>query len=174
MTRLLVLSDSHGQLSYIDDVLRKHKNDYDILIHLGDQCSDMLTFLPSGSENQHSVSNFYLVRGNIENDIIFDNESNAQKAYKESVLLQIENFSVLLTHGHRFSLQSTSIFLHKMALKNGCDLVFHGHTHKRRNQVVDGIRYFNPGALVNREYAIITLDNKEIVKVEELNLLNKW
>ena len=173
MTRILIISDSHSQLSYIDDVLRKHKNDYDILVHLGDQCSDMLTFLPLENKTESSKQ-VYLVRGNIENDLVFNSDSKIQKEFKESVSLEIEGFSVFFTHGHRFSLQSTSLFLQKTAVKNGYDLVFHGHTHQRRNQVVDGIRYFNPGALVNREYAIVTLDDKKIVKIDELNLLSKW
>lgn len=52
----------------------------------------------------------------------------------------------------------------------GADVVLHGHTHVPRDEVVDGVRYLNPGAagLANkgapRSFAIMNLsDEREIV-----------
>lgn len=165
MTRLLILSDSHGKIAYIDDILRKHNHQFDLLIHLGDQCSDMVSFLPS-------LDQYYLVRGNMESHLSDIEENPYYK--KEGLEIKLEGLSIFLTHGHRFSLHATSVFLHKESIKKGYQLVLHGHTHKKRNEVVDGIHYFNPGALTDRDYGMITLDNQKVVEAKHLHLTEKW
>ena len=50
----------------------------------------------------------------------------------------------------------------------GCQALFHGHTHMRLDQEVEGVRILNPGSLFfNREealasYACVDLDNGQI------------
>ncbi|MCD4750240.1 MAG: metallophosphatase family protein [Thermoanaerobaculales bacterium] len=65
---------------------------------------------------------------------------------------------VAFTHGHRFALFKSLLATREF------DLVFHGHTHDRRDEIEDGTRVICPGALHHADppgFVILTLPDLE-------------
>ncbi len=162
MTRLLVISDSHGKVDRIYDLVRKHRGEFDVLFHLGDKSYDMLSFLEDGYP-------VILIKGNMETlspdiSMLVDWER----------VTDYDGVKILATHGHRYSAHSTLVFLKKHALHLGVNLVLFGHTHEQACFEEDGITYFNPGALQDGNYGIVHLDKGDITKTELLFLPDRW
>jgi len=162
LTRLLVVSDSHGKVDYIYDVIRKHQGDFDVFVHLGDKSYDMLSFL-------NDVSSLIMVKGNMET--VFP-DMNMEVEWER--IVEYEGVKILATHGHRYSVHSTMVFLKKHALHLGINLVLFGHTHEQTVVNEDGIVYFNPGALQNRYYGMVRLHNGGVEAVEHCYLPERW
>ncbi|URA10352.1 YfcE family phosphodiesterase [Thermospira aquatica] len=162
MTRLLVISDSHGKVDRIYDLVRKHIGEFDVLFHLGDKAYDMLPFLEDG----YSV---VLIKGNMETLA-----SDVSLPVDWEHLAEYDGVKLLATHGHRYSVHSTLVFLKKHALHLGVSLVLFGHTHEQACFKEDGITYFNPGALQDGYYGIVHLDKSAITKTELLFLPDRW
>lgn len=162
MTKLLIVSDTHGKISKLDDVVRKYSGKFNLLIHLGDRSYDALSL-------QESVYNIIIIKGNIEID---SPKMKEVGAYEQ--VLDVEGLRVFATHGHRYSVHSTMVFLKKRAKEVKADLVLFGHTHEKYLDMNDGIMYFNPGALENGDYGVIDIDNGEIVSIDHSYLSDKW
>lgn len=156
MTRILVMSDTHGDTSLAEKVLRKNR-DVDIVIHLGDYCRDA-----DKLQNLYPDIRFEYVYGNC--DFMIGNVPMEK-------LIEIEGQRILLTHGHRYSVKWGIEKLRNRAHNDNIQLVLFGHTHMQ--QVVYGPGYviLNPGSISeprgdDREsYAIVVIDDKKI-KVE--------
>lgn len=156
MTRILVMSDTHGDTSLAEKVLRKNR-DVDIVIHLGDYCRDA-----DKLQNLYPDIRFEYVYGNC--DFMIGNVPMEK-------LIEIEGQRILLTHGHRYSVKWGIEKLRDRAHNDNIQLVLFGHTHMQ--QVVYGPGYviLNPGSISeprgdDREsYAIVVIDDKKI-KVE--------
>lgn len=122
--RVIVCSDSHGRT----DLLQKAVNTYpaDMLIHLGDHCSDVKALsLPAGMRVES-------VRGNCD----------CGGAESEKVL-ELEGKRILLTHGHRYNVKSS---LHPLCARMdalGVHLALYGHTH------IAGYEFFGRGIVLN-------------------------
>jgi putative phosphoesterase len=67
--------------------------------------------------------------------------------YPGEQLLHLEQYSILLTHGHLYGVKNglTRICLAAQAKK--VQLVVFGHTHQPTSDIWQGIRLFNPGSL---------------------------
>lgn len=128
--KVLIVSDSHGRTSYLERVIDKVKP-IDLFIHLGDF---------EGQEDYISClvdCEAHLVSGN--NDYFTDVEREK--------IIQIQNYRVLLTHGHRFYVNYGTENLYKAAIENCCDIVMYGHTHIPRIEEQNGIYIVNPGSI---------------------------
>ena len=158
MTKLLIVSDTHGNVGKLDDLIRKYDKQYDYLIHLGDRSYDILSL-------QESIGNLIAVKGNIEGQGGLSREGTPYE-----VTVEIDGVRIFATHGHRYSVKSTLIFLKKQAKKVGANLVLFGHTHEKYLEIEDDIMYFNPGALTDNDYGFIAVDKGEIVSIEHVYL----
>jgi len=163
LTRLLIVSDTHGNVGKLDDLIRKYDKQYEYLIHLGDRSYDILSL-------QENIGNLISVKGNIEGQSTGLSRDNTPY----EVLVELDGVKVFVTHGHRYSVKSTLIFLKKQAKKLGANLVLFGHTHEKYLEIEDDIMYFNPGALTDNDYGYISLDNGEIVSIEHVYLSERW
>ncbi len=162
MTKLLVVSDSHGYVSKLDDVVRKHQDQFNILIHLGDRSYDALSL-------QETFYNIVIIKGNIEME-----GPHMPNIGEYEEFLDIEGVKVFATHGHRYSVHSTMIFLKKAAKSMKANLVLFGHTHEKYLELDDDVMYFNPGALSKGDYGLIGIENEEIVSIEHGYISEKW
>ena len=59
------------------------------------------------------------------------------------------------------------------------DIVFYGHTHVSKYEVINGVRYINPGSTTipkeNTKKSFIVFDEKNITLYDiDGNILNKW
>ncbi len=151
--RILVVSDTHRQVLYLHDVLKKIGK-IDALIHLGD--------VEGQEEYIRSIAgcDTYIVCGN--NDY-FSNLPREQE-------IELQGHKLFLTHGHYYRVSLTPTILAEEALSRGCDIAMYGHTHRPEISRIDGVTLVNPGSLAyprqeNRRpsYILMEIDRKSEV-----------
>lgn len=147
MTKILVISDSHGRKDLVSRVVKEHF-DSNFIFHLGDFSQDMWDFAYE--------ENIYVVKGNMDPFL-----PKADYA-KEEIFVDTENIKIWLLHGHRYEAHFSTQKMLDKAIKNGLQLVCYGHTHKAEFQEKNGVYFFNPGALKSGEYGLIFIENGNI------------
>lgn len=157
MSKLLIVSDSHGLDHELDVLKERHRDEVDLMIHCGD--SQLM------ADNQ-AITGFVNVRGNCDFESRFPLE-------------QVEELSgrrVFVTHGHKYSVKTTLMSLNYRAKELGADIVCFGHSHVLGAELVDGILFLNPGSIrlprerFEKTYMIIELqDDLAKLSVYELN-----
>lgn len=131
--RLLILSDSHHYLSYMERYVEKFRPD--CVIHLGD-------YYPDGRELQLLCPGipFYQVPGNCD-------EYSCDPFLPRVMTPTIGGVRFFLTHGHQHHVKSNLFSLLRDARASGAQVVLYGHTHiPDLHQDEDGLLIMNPGA----------------------------
>lgn len=155
MKKILVLSDSHGNINNMANAARKEQPDQ--IIHLGDCWQDAVRL-------QRQLPEIYMeqVPGNCD----------CQPEMAERVLM-FEGISVLICHGHTYNVKSGYLPLQYAAQEKQVDVALFGHTHKAYYDKYNGIAYLNPGSIgspgfgVRPSYGILTLDgSKGLIDVD--------
>lgn len=146
MTKILVISDSHGNSEAIETLVASTQFNY--MFFLGDTLKDV--------ENL-KIKNLIKVRGNWDFDL----------TTPVVEIVKIDNLKFLLLHGHGYGVRYGIGYLIKVAKQENVDFVCYGHTHISALDFVDGVGYLNPGAFSfvktgKKTYAIITIDNGKI------------
>ncbi len=127
---ILVVSDSHGQYFYLEQLQKKVPRP-DYIIHLGDVARD-----------QDYISALFgcavdMVAGN--NDYFTD--LPAEFTFREG------KHVIWATHGHGYSVYHGTDRLVKRAKALGADTVMFGHTHCPCVDLKEGICLVNPGSI---------------------------
>ncbi|MGB9621246.1 MAG: YfcE family phosphodiesterase [Brevinematia bacterium] len=151
MSKILVLSDSHGHLGLISDVIKIEVKNIDIVIHLGDAWFDMKPFIKDLKENHKKE--VILIRGNI--DEMRNDPTTPFIPEKE--IITIGNKKVFCTHGHLFNVSKSLEELVSASTSSGANIVLFGHTHTPTVKEINEILFFNPGALRDGFYGIINI-----------------
>ena len=139
---MFVISDTHG--NYIL-ALKAHSlsEQIDIIIHLGDGCSDADLLRELLNVNVISVA------GNC------DLGSSAPR----ELLWECEGKRILLTHGDAYGVKIGLEKLKRRAQEVRADLVLFGHSHLATQELHSNILFLNPGTMVNstcqKSYAIV-------------------
>ncbi|MBE5959978.1 MAG: metallophosphoesterase [Lachnospiraceae bacterium] len=129
--KVMIVSDSHGRCYYLERALRRVKP-IDLLIHLGDFEGDE-TYIRALAECPVEF-----VSGN--ND--YFSEIPREK------IIQIGKYTTMLTHGHRYGVNSGTDHIKYIASLNGADIVMFGHTHHPLIDLTDDtIWAINPGSI---------------------------
>ena len=147
MTKLLVLSDSHGGRTAIERVLMKESKNIDALIFLGDGLRDLeltLTLYPK--------LRAYSVAGNCDYGALEPTDG----------LAAFDGVVIFYTHGHMYGVKYDLDTLADAASARGAEVALFGHTHRR--ELVRGVgtaaTVFNPGSLRDGgSYGVITIEN---------------
>ena len=133
MTKLLVLSDSHGARDAIKRILNKEQNNVDAVIFLGDGLRDLeqaLAFFPH--------LRVYSVAGNCDYGALEPLDGLA--GFDQTV--------VFYTHGHMYGVSFELETIKEEARARKADIVMFGHTHKPHLEYCeDGLVVLNPGSL---------------------------
>ena len=158
-----VLSDTHEDVNNLEIVLAAYRDQgITQLIH----CGDMTT-----SDTARSLEGFDVVYvdGNMDQGIP-EIYRTLRDLSQHSVVLptfegEIGAISVGVTHG------DDENELRRLIDSGKHQYVFHGHTHRRRDETIGSTRIFNPGALgglqfESRSYSIVDLETGEITLVE--------
>jgi len=153
MTKILVMSDSHGDTSLAEKVMKKHR-DVDMVIHLGDYFRD--------ADRLHELY------PQIRFEYVYGNSDFMIGDVPMEKVLELEGQRVLLTHGHRYSVKWGVERLEAKAHNENIQLLLFGHTHI--SQLVNGPGYIilNPGSISDprgdddESYAIVIIDNAKI------------
>ncbi len=129
MTKIIVVSDSHGDVRGIES-LRSLFLENDYLIHLGDGANDTK---PLRMEQPEKV---YACCGNNDPFCLYPDEDE----------LDIEGVKIFFCHGHKYGVKSGLGNLAKAAKKRGAQIALYGHTHEAKITEIDGVTLINPGA----------------------------
>ena len=150
----LVFSDSHGRIELLLKMLNK-ENDCKTVFFLGDGERDL-----SYAIKKYPEKTFYYVRGNCDWAGVLP---GAEDVYYKT----IEGTTIVVTHGHRFSVKTTLLSLLDHAEGVMAKAVFYGHTHCQDFHYDSSFRLFvlNPGALCMGSYARIEI-NKYGIEAE--------
>ena len=152
MKKILCISDSHGNIAGIQNLLDK-MNECDYIFHLGDHYYDINLFL------KEYDTKIYTVFGNCDGG-------------GEDYQIIIDGVKILLTHGDKYHVKSSLLRLSIRAQELGVNLVLYGHTHNAKIDEYNGITFVNPGALSRfggKSYCIIEIENgKFSTRIENL------
>ncbi len=143
---ILIMSDTHGLIKEIDQVVTRHQTDY--VIHCGD------------SELAYSrLSHFESVGGNCDYDT----------DYPQERVLDINDQRIFVTHGHLYNVKSHLTQLSYRAEELEADIICFGHTHVAGSLREGNQLFINPGSLKQARhypdstYAILRLANEIVV-----------
>lgn len=151
MAKLLIISDSHGHLGLISDVIKIESKNIDIVIHLGDAWFDMKPFIKDLKENHKKE--VILIRGNVD-----EMRNDPMTPFiPETEVLTIGDKKLFCTHGHLFSVNESLEKLKFACASSGASIALFGHTHTPTVKEINGILFFNPGALRDGLYGIINI-----------------
>lgn len=145
MKTILVLSDTHGNISALEKLVPIMK-DSDYIFHLGDFERDIKLF----KEFDNKIVS---VKGNCDGG-------------GKDQIIEIENNKILLTHGDKYGVKQSLLRLTLKATELGANLVFYGHTHLPKIEEYNGITFINPGsatAFSNRSYCYTVICKDKIV-----------
>ncbi len=126
--KVLVMSDTHGMMSEVYNHIESME--FDSIIHLGDYVRD--------------AEELKMVYGDIVHYIAGNNDFGSNAPYH--MVFELNGKKILATHGHLEGVKSGFENLYELAVGNGIDIVFYGHTHIASDVVKDGIRFINPGS----------------------------
>ncbi|MDD6157786.1 MAG: metallophosphoesterase [Lachnospiraceae bacterium] len=148
MTKILVLSDSHGNVNNMVIAVKETKPD--MIFHLGDCWSDAVTL-----HKQYPDITMVQVPGNC--DCVMEPSER---------LLEMEGVKLLLCHGHAYNVKSSLLSLEYAAREKQVDIALYGHTHAVGMDWNNGVRLYNPGSIgaprFNNPaaYGVLTLDQE--------------
>lgn len=152
--KLLILSDVHGDRVALARVWEK-ENDADALVFLGDGIRELEALSAA-----HPDKRMYFVRGNCD----------VGSPWPAEALTAFDGVIFFYTHGQEYSVKATLALLSGTAAARGATVALFGHTHRALQTVQDGVALFNPGALANDSYGVITVAHGEILKMEHRTL----
>lgn len=147
--RLLVLSDTHGDISKACIIINEIKDLIDGVIHLGDVVEDadkirkLYSFLP-----------VYNISGNCD----FSNVPTMDT-------LCLEEKRIFITHGHLFGVNYDTTKLVYKTMEAGADIALFGHTHIPYLEKIHDVYVMNPGSLSRprggskANYGVIKIEN---------------
>ncbi len=130
MKTAVIISDTHGNMAQIT-ALHGIFKECDYIIHLGDTSGDGARIRKEFGDKT------VLVNGNCDPIKLGENE----------VVLNIEGVKILATHGHLYSAKTTLTKLYMRGNEENCQIVLYGHTHRAREDEIDGVTLINPGNL---------------------------
>lgn len=139
--RILVMSDTHGEVNSIDQV-RQHVGSVDAVFHCGDSELDV---------NHTSLQSALVVRGNCDWD----------SSFPEEVFAEINGVKIFMAHGHLLQVKSTMLPISYRAQELRADVVLFGHSHLLGTEQIEGTVFVNPGSLelprgrLEKSYAIV-------------------
>ena len=136
MYRILIASDTHGNIDYVCRAVETIEK-IDLIVHLGDLCADARDLA-----NLYPQYEWVWVRGNNDYFDIGDDER----------LLERAGVKLFVTHGHAYSVRRSVDDLVRRAKALHAQAAFFGHTHVRMNEVVDGVVCVNPGGYNTMPY----------------------
>ena len=146
--KLLILSDSHGEMEYMR--LAVHRERPDGVIHLGDHIfdSDQLA-------REFAPLPVLSVRGNCD---------FSQPDRPEELLITLENVCIFGIHGHRYGVKQGLLRAELAARQRQAQLLLFGHTHAPCCECYRDLWMLNPGTCKGRNptYGIVTIKNGSI------------
>jgi hypothetical protein len=148
--RLLVISDTHGVLRSVFNILDDIGDELYAVIHLGDIFEDVERI-----RSKYPSLKVYNVKGNC------DYGTSAQTEQ----ILNVGGKTIFMTHGHKLGVNMSRDSLAYKGLEVGADICLYGHTHVPLVEHIGKVTVMNPGSLSSPRggsrptYGIINIEN---------------
>lgn len=126
--KAFIISDSHGWGNELKDVLDRHREEVDVLIHCGD--SEL-------TKNHPALLGLNIVKGNCDYGDDFPEE------WTETV----NDVTIYVTHGHLYNVKMTHVPLSYRAEEKGAQIACFGHSHIAAAFEENGVIFINPGSV---------------------------
>jgi len=155
MSKVLIVSDSHGYTKELQVLRERHIDEVDLMIHCGDS---QLT--PEDSY----ILGFLTVMGNCDFD-----------GFPLETISEVSGRRIFVTHGHKYSVKTSLINLKYKAEEVNADIVCFGHSHVLGAEMTGGKLFLNPGSIrmprerVEKTYIILELLD-DIIKLKVFDL----
>jgi len=127
--RIIVVSDTHGIISFFIDKIRTMDKP-DLILFLGDYTRDGEKI--SAELGVETV----IVKGN----------GDLGTLYNEDEIIEIRGKKIFLTHGHKYKVNSGLNNIYYKGLEVEADIILFGHTHIPLNIIENNIVIMNPGS----------------------------
>lgn len=151
--KILVISDSHGRTTLMEQVVRQHLHEIEAVCFLGDILRDV-------AKLQDIFPNLLIhaVPGNCDFG-----------STKEQVLtVELGGVKILLTHGHLHGVKRNYNTITAYATEMGVSACFFGHSHVPVVFEKNGITFLNPGSIteprgdLGKSYALVEITNGQV------------
>lgn len=134
-----VISDTHNHLHNLQVALERLRQErVEVLIHCGDLTTPETASALSGFRVIHVCGNGDIASGAIRQRLLQLNPVNYSGILYRG---EIEGLRVAAVHGH------VPAALQDLIRNQSVDLLFTGHTHRRRDEQLGNVHLINPGAL---------------------------
>ena len=159
----LIFSDSHGNIEYMKEAIRRQPTPPLAVFHLGDGFRDTERLELNGIP-------LYTVRGNC--DLLWGGSS---EECPEEQITAIGSHRALLTHGARYGVKGGLGGLIASAVRQEADLVLYGHTHTPRLDTISAgtelcgrilecpLYVFNPGSIQKGSFGTLTVQGDAVL-----------
>jgi putative phosphoesterase len=136
--KLGILSDTHNHTQNLQRAIKLFRNRcITTLIHCGDMTSPNTAELLKDFRIIAVTGNMDMNTGRLESTL---KKLNPENTLSATFTGEIEGVSIAVTHSHRGNVP-------ELATNGRFQYIFHGHTHRRRDEQVNNTRIINPGAL---------------------------
>ena len=155
MTKLLILSDSHGSTQAVRRILAAEK-DADAVIFLGDGLHDLELALTEAPKMR-----VYSVAGNCDFGALEPLDG----------LAAFDSVVIFYTHGHMYGVKYDLDTLAEAAAARGAEVALFGHTHIPLEEQHGTVLLFNPGSCGRcytgpDTYGVLTLADGRVLRAE--------
>ncbi len=159
--KVAVMSDSHDNFAGLRAALSKIKEKgCNTIIFLGDFCAPSSFRLIAGAKLP-----LYFIFGNVDGEQM----QIAREAAKMNNVTFERDFLEFTLAGKKIAICHKDDFAYALAFTGKYDVVFHGHTHEQRNEMVGKTLLANPGAVGGdnpHSFAIYDTDTNKVEFVE--------
>ncbi|OLB46648.1 hypothetical protein AUH73_08765 [archaeon 13_1_40CM_4_53_4] len=153
MTRIIVISDTHtDSIDSLSDKLVDELSDADLIIHAGDFTGKQLL------DDLRKIGKFRGVYGNIDGPDI-------RRELPEIDTIEAGGFRIGVNHPAEGG-PPTNIEQRIRRKFQNVQAIVHGHSHRTKNAVKEGVLWFNPGSAtgkfpaLKKSYGILTVDSE--------------
>lgn len=126
--KALIVSDNHGNLDALEELVHLYEDEVDLWLHCGDS-----EFMSSDKIWDY----FQTVKGNMDIDYSLPSVQE----------VQFDGENLLVVHGHRQRVGFTLDRLKELAENQEAQIVFYGHTHIAKVDQIGNKYFINPGSI---------------------------
>ena len=148
--RIVIMSDSHGAVGTLLDIIERHRDNTDLFIFLGDVDNDFDEVLMAYPDIKYKR-----VAGN----------NDRYSSHTTSDLITLNGKKIFFTHGHIFNVKHGNEEIIEYCRKIGADICLYGHTHKQFTNYDNGLYIMNPGTAFTGAYGVIDLVDNGIALI---------
>ncbi len=148
--RIVIMSDSHGAVGTLLDIIERHRDNTDLFIFLGDVDNDFDEVLMAYPDIKYKR-----VAGN----------NDRYSSHMTSDLINLNGKKIFFTHGHIFHVKHGNEEIIEYCRKIDADICLYGHTHKQFTNYDNGLYIMNPGTAFTGAYGVIDLVDNGIALI---------